>query len=157
MRTAGALAGAVVALAALGGCTTDGGAGTAPAPPSIAPATVVNVTARVAIVDDPPLDIYFDTDDQRCTSNKPEDIADKRKTPRVQVVVRDAGGSIVGATRPPLIGGHFSKREGCRVTVVMELPGSDFYEVRVTGGSSPVSRRSIVDAADLDLPVEVTF
>ncbi|MEJ7629842.1 MAG: hypothetical protein WKF54_09650 [Nocardioidaceae bacterium] len=58
-----------------------------------------------------PLDVYFNRSRGECTSVDIADLLNGVKTPRVQVVVKDAGGTVVGAKLGPKFGGSFSQEE----------------------------------------------
>jgi len=106
----------------------------------------------VTLTDSVPLEVYRNLDDRMCTS----DHIFSDATVTIQVTVKDAGGQIVGTGYGPNQGGRFSEQSGCAVAVPITVPASDFYEVSVTGGSTPLTQ-TVQTNGSTSVDVEVSL
>lgn len=142
--------GIVLALILVGAaCSSGDNTGDAPHPTQSETSSQPDkVILQVDIHDQVPLDVYFNGSRSVCTSVNIGDLLNQTKTPRVQIVVRDADGKIVGTEAAPKFGGHYSQTGGCTVPWRITVPASEFYEVEVSGGAQPISHKATVQTKD---------
>lgn len=140
--TRGHVAAAVLAISMLTGCsqpkapeavaeTTD----VVPATATIAPRPVEpeTRTLRVTYVDNVPLDLYFNLDDEECYTRAATRAGEEAGLGAPQVVVRDGSGNILAVGEVPMVGGNNTKN-ACEIPLRIEdVPVSDIHEITISG------------------------
>lgn len=128
-------------------------AGCSPAAPAASPSPDTHAIT-VRIVDQVPLDVYWNYNDSECT-------AQEYMKPKVdrgpQVTIANGAGKVLASQDGPRIGGTAKIEASCTVDIPFaSVPVSDVYVVTIKGHDGQTWDRTVQTSADSPQVIEVT-